>query len=271
MERLTYWCDDGQGGGGWRVNADGLEQSGPHVWRLAAIENILCGEDDKEYDLERLEVILNQRMTMREVASQRFSVTAKIPVDRLREIVAAERERRAVLERLGEFGQLFIDYVGCPRGGPGRECAPLTEELLSMPVITDVDGGRWRPVNEDTLREAVEQLRKMEEKNGMEEIKGIVGQTHTQGATGDFGWALRELKAGKKLQRAGWNGKGQYIELAERISYVNPEMVIINPEHEAIGNKAIAFVGTSGVQLGWLASQSDMLASDWRIAANSDE
>lgn len=40
---------------------------------------------------------------------------------------------------------------------------------------------------------------------------------------------------------------------------------IINAEHDAIGNKAIAFVGTSGVQLGWLASQADMLAEDWRI------
>ena len=163
MERLTYWCDDGQGGGGWRVNVDGLEQSGPHVWRLAAIENILCGEDDKEYDLERLEVILNQRMTMREEVSQRLSLTANIPIDRLREMVAAERERRA-LERLGEFGRLFVDYAGCPRGAAGRQCAPLAEELLSMPVLTDVDGGRWRPVNEDALQEAVEQLIKMEAK-----------------------------------------------------------------------------------------------------------
>lgn len=71
----------------------------------------------------------------------------------------AERERSAVLERLGEFGRLFIDYVGCPRGGPGRECAPLTEELLSMPVITDVDGGRWRPVNEEVLQEAIALLK----------------------------------------------------------------------------------------------------------------
>lgn len=31
------------------------------------------------------------------------------------------------------------------------------------------------------------------------------------------------------------------------------------------GNKALAFVGTSGVQIGWLASQSDMLATDWEI------
>lgn len=66
---------------------------------------------------------------------------------------------RKAIERMGEFGQLFIDYIGCPRGGPGRECAPLTEELLSMPVLTDVDGGRWRPVNEDALQEAIALLK----------------------------------------------------------------------------------------------------------------
>lgn len=38
MERLTYWCDDGQGGGEWRVNIYGREESGPHVNRLAAYE-----------------------------------------------------------------------------------------------------------------------------------------------------------------------------------------------------------------------------------------
>lgn len=38
---------------------------------------------------------------------------------------------------------------------------------------------------------------------------------------------------------------------------------IVNCEHDAIGNMAVAFVGTSGVQMGWLASQADMLADDW--------
>ena len=33
---------------------------------------------------------------------------------------------------------------------------------------------------------------------------------------------------------------------------------VVNCEHDAIGNKAVAFVGTSGVQMGWLASQADM-------------
>lgn len=80
----------------------------------------------------------------------------------------------------------------------------------------------------------------------------------------NFGEAIKAVKAGKKIQRAGWNGKNQYVELATCISYKNPEGKIINAEHEAIGNAAIAFAGTSGVQLGWLASQSDMLANDWR-------
>ena len=81
----------------------------------------------------------------------------------------------------------------------------------------------------------------------------------------DFGDAIKLLKQGKKLQRQDWNGKGQYIELATNISYINANQEMINAEHESIGNKAIAFVGTSGVQLGWLASQADMLAEDWII------
>lgn len=80
-----------------------------------------------------------------------------------------------------------------------------------------------------------------------------------------FGEALRHLKEGKKLSREGWNGKNQYIELATNISYETLNGKIVNAQHDAIGNKAIAFVGTSGIQLGWLASQADMLAEDWFI------
>lgn len=87
----------------------------------------------------------------------------------------------------------------------------------------------------------------------------------------DFGKAIQYLKEGKKLSRDGWNGKNQYIELATNISYVNAKSEVINAEHEAIGNKVIAFVGTSGVQLGWLASQADMLAEDWKIFKEREE
>lgn len=85
-------------------------------------------------------------------------------------------------------------------------------------------------------------------------------------ATFSFGDAIKYMKRGLRVKRQGWNGKNQYIQLAVGISYKSPEGNIVNCEHEAIGNKAIAFVGTSGVQIGWLASQADMLAEDWGFA-----
>ena len=81
----------------------------------------------------------------------------------------------------------------------------------------------------------------------------------------DFGGAIRALRAGCKTARAGWNGKKQYVEMATCISYKGSTGNVVNVEHNNIGNKALAFVGTSGVQMGWLASQADMLADDWYI------
>lgn len=81
----------------------------------------------------------------------------------------------------------------------------------------------------------------------------------------NFGSAIEAAKSGKRIQRAGWNGKGQYVELATCISYTNANGQIVNVNHDAIGSKALAFVGTSGTQLGWVATQSDMLADDWQI------
>lgn len=92
-------------------------------------------------------------------------------------------------------------------------------------------------------------------------MKGEV-MTGTRG----FDYAIEMLKRGYKLKRLGWNGKEQYIELATKVSYINPDGEVVNVNHEAMGNMAIAFHGTSGVQLGWLASQADMLAEDWIIA-----
>lgn len=85
-------------------------------------------------------------------------------------------------------------------------------------------------------------------------------------ATFSFGYAIKYMKCGLKVARKGWNGKKQYIQLATGISYKTADNEIINCEHDAIGNKSIAFVGTSGVQMGWVASQADMLAEDWIFA-----
>lgn len=61
--------------------------------RLADIEDIL-GDD---YDLDRLRVIINQRMSMRDEVAKRFEITKNIPVDRLRELVEADRGGRCVV------------------------------------------------------------------------------------------------------------------------------------------------------------------------------
>lgn len=86
-----------------------------------------------------------------------------------------------------------------------------------------------------------------------------------------FEQALAALKTGKKVAREGWNGKHQFIELATRISYVNSDGEIKIALHANLGNSAIAFHGTSGVQIGWLASQADLLACDWFVVEKVKE
>lgn len=90
MKRLTERLPNGV------IRVNFIEAKENAVSRLADIEDILCdGTDD--YDLDRLAVMCNQRMSMRDEVSERFSLTAKISLDRLREIAEAEREGRCVV------------------------------------------------------------------------------------------------------------------------------------------------------------------------------
>ena len=80
-------------------------------------------------------------------------------------------------------------------------------------------------------------------------------------ATFGFDEAVKYLKRGFKVKRKGWNGKDQYIELATNVSFKTPNDEVINVDHADMGNKAVAFHGTSGIQLGWLVSQSALRAA----------
>lgn len=67
---------------------------------------------------------------------------------------------QGAMDRLGMFGQLFVDYAGCPRGPMGRMAgASLIDEAMSMDVLVDVDGGRWIPVKADVLHELCKQVK----------------------------------------------------------------------------------------------------------------
>lgn len=142
-----------------------------------------------------------------------------------------------------------------------------TKMIEAEPVLRNMRG-ELIPINMPvSLDELVEQGYKVRYPDGYESFspKAVFEEAYRPTDGLSFGLAIEAAKKGMKIARRGWNGKNQYVELAERISYENAAHEVINAKHEAIGNKALAFVGTSGVQLGWLASQADMLADDWVI------
>ncbi len=84
----------------------------------------------------------------------------------------------------------------------------------------------------------------------------------------NFGNALVLLKAGKKVARAGWNGKGMFLFLVPGSTFkVNrPPLLGIYPEGTEINYcPHIDMKTADGKVVPWLASQTDVLADDWEI------
>lgn len=85
---------------------------------------------------------------------------------------------------------------------------------------------------------------------------------------GTFSWALAHVRAGAKVQREGWNGKGMFIFLVGGSTFkVNRAPLLgIYPEGTTINYHAHVDMRTAqGDIVPWLCSQTDMLADDWRI------
>lgn len=84
-----------------------------------------------------------------------------------------------------------------------------------------------------------------------------------------FGQALDELKAGKRLQREGWNGKGMFIFLVPGSTFsVNRAPLLgIFPEGTEINYRShIDMKAADGGIFVWNPNQLDMLAEDWQLA-----
>ncbi len=149
----------------------------------------------------------------------------------------------------------FEDY------NPDKGCVPLKYLAKSLELLADADVAYFAKGWESARGCRIENQCAIE--YGIDTIEDYTNSNSEHGY--NFGTALEILKHGGKVARKGWNGKKQYIQLATCISYKTADDAIVNCEHDTIGNKAIAFVGTSGVQIGWLASQADMLAEDWVV------
>jgi len=83
---------------------------------------------------------------------------------------------------------------------------------------------------------------------------GIVPEALVVPAAGmDFGAAIRALKAGHRVARAGWNGKGMWLELQ------------VPDAHSKMSLPYIFMFTACKNQVPWFASQADVLAEDWQI------
>lgn len=91
--------------------------------------------------------------------------------------------------------------------------------------------------------------------------------------TMSFGDAINALKAGAKVARKGWNGKGMFLWLKPAAT-VKAEWCkdpMLKGLAEANGGKIEAlgticmFTAQKQILSGWLASQTDVLAEDWVI------
>lgn len=90
-----------------------------------------------------------------------------------------------------------------------------------------------------------------------------------------FGQALEALKAGQRVARKGWGGKGVYLWLlpaakvkAEwcREPHLKAVAEANGGEIEALGSIR-AMTADKKVLTGWLAGQADMLCEDWEVLA----
>lgn len=88
----------------------------------------------------------------------------------------------------------------------------------------------------------------------------------------DFSAALRALKAGSRVAREGWNGKGMWLTLspggeipADQFWAANNKAFAVQNGGSAVVLPYITMKTASNEIVPWLASQTDLLAEDWTI------
>lgn len=94
----------------------------------------------------------------------------------------------------------------------------------------------------------------------------VFEQSHRPNNAMTFGHALEALKAGKRVARAGWNGKGMFLYLVP----VNAYPAQTGAAKAYWGEDALvpygAYIAMKTAQenvVPWLASQTDVLTEDW--------
>ena len=90
----------------------------------------------------------------------------------------------------------------------------------------------------------------------------------------NFGEAIEKMKSGNKVCRSGWNGKGVFIYLVKGRTVFKSDLVNEAKFNYPLGKDCHVDIcdhidmkaADGSIVIGWLASQTDMLAEDWEVA-----
>jgi hypothetical protein len=71
----------------------------------------------------------------------------------------------------------------------------------------------------------------------------------------EIGWAVKQMRDGSRVRRAGWNGKNMWVAIQ------TPD------EHSKMSLPYVYMYTVYGDLVPWLCSQTDLLATDWQMAS----
>ena len=87
-------------------------------------------------------------------------------------------------------------------------------------------------------------------------------EAYRESGSMNFGHALEMLKLGYRVARTGWNGKDMFIFLAKGEDLTS---CICGENMPSCVDCICMKTADDKICIGWLASQTDMLAEDWEV------
>lgn len=105
----------------------------------------------------------------------------------------------------------------------------------------------------------------------------VFGRSYRCSGSMTFGMAIEAMKQGWSVQRSGWNGKGMWVTISgvpnrtksvPSDGFSSAHNAAYADENGGAANVLPCFTmktATGEILMGWLASQTDMLAEDWAL------
>lgn len=156
---------------------------------------------------------------------------------------------------------------GATRLGDGRWHIDLDDQPCAMTLAPGITA-RYEPQAGDYIVQYEDGYLSLSPAKAFED-----GYTEVTNALMTFSQALEQVKLGAKVARTGWNGKGMFIAL--QVGSTIPASAARGGAAKVLADMGVEQINIlphidmrsaqGDVVVGWLASQTDMLADDWAI------